>query len=194
MSDQLPNIELQPRRPVAVLAIAVTGVVASTSVTTITYAVNAWICPLYFNELFPGFDPDDIFRASVERGYFYGLLGGICLSFMYAMAIITGLRRTYLFAARNVLGIVSGTILCWVLGGLFGMLHGYIDHDLLHDSIPAQPINGMEVRMEIELPISITWVSGSIWGLYIGGFVSMAVGLFVFQARWFQALLRSDLH
>ncbi len=119
MTAGLPQISHEPR-PMALAAIAVSGVLASGFLGGTTNAANGAVSPTYFVTILRWRGVEDVWRASTAQGIFEGLRFGIFFSLLFtvAMGIITRASCSFGFALKHLLGILGGTDVCWALGGL----------------------------------------------------------------------------
>jgi hypothetical protein len=168
----------QPR-PIALFAVAVTGVAASACSGGLTNAVNGWVSPRYFVTILHWQGVEDVWRASVAQGVFEGLCFGVFFSLLFTgvTGVVTRASCGYGFAARHLLGIVAGALLSWAVGGLAGMGLAALSPDFYRRTFIGVPEEWGE-RM------AYAWVGGSIWGLEFGGLVCVVLGLVVLRANW----------
>jgi hypothetical protein len=170
-------------RPLDLAAIAVAGVVAGCFLGATTNAINGRVSPLYFVNILGWHDVVDVWRASVAQGAYEGLLFGVFFSLVFTTAagIITGAACPFRLALEYLIGILFGTYVCWVLGGLAGMSLAALSPEFYGRTFIGVP--GQQGPM---LPYA--WVGGSIWGAEMGGLVSVVLGLVVLRANWRRAV------
>ena len=172
-------------RPLAVAAIALSGVLASGFLGGTTNAVNGAVSPTYFVTILGWHGVEDVWRASIAQGVFEGLLFGIFFSLLYTVVtgIITGASCSFGFAFKHLLGILGGTYVCWALGGLAAI-------GLVTLSAEFYRRTFIGVPKEFGTMLRFAWVGGSIWGAEFGGLVSVVVGLVIFRANWRRQISR----
>jgi len=172
------NVEL-PTRPLALFALAVTGVFTCGAIGALTNAVNGAVSPQYFIANMGWQGVEDVWRASISRGIFEGLLFGVGFSLVFTVGVglITRAGCTYGFAARHLTGIVAGALVCWVLGGVAALVLAAISPEFYR-----QTFNG--VPQDFGGTLCYAWVGGSIWGVELGGFACTVIGLVVLRANW----------
>ena len=78
-----PPLITQPPRPLAVAAIAISGVLASGFLGGTTNVVNGAVSPTYFVNVLGWHGIEDVWRASIAQGIFEGLLFGIAFSLLF---------------------------------------------------------------------------------------------------------------
>lgn len=171
-------------RPLALGAIAVTGVLASGFLGATTNAVNGRVSPRYFVTILGWNDVADVWRASIAQGALEGLLFGVFFSLVFTTAtgIITRAACTYWFAFKHLLGILLGANICWALGGLAAMSLASLSPEFYRHAFIGVPVErGPMLRY--------AWVGGSIWGAELGGLVCVILGLVVLRANWRRVVL-----
>ncbi len=169
----------RPVRPLALGAVALTGVGLAAFAGALTNAVNGWVSPRYFVTILGWSDDGRTWRDSIAQGAFEGLLFGaaFALVFTVGVGILTRASCTYRFAARHLLAVVAGALVCWLLGGTAGMLLATLSPGFYRRTFIGVPV-------EVSPMLAYAWVGGSIWGLEIGGLVSVVLGLVVLRANW----------
>ena len=106
-----PDIRRPPSvRPLALAAIAGTGVFASAALGAVTNAINGWVSPLYFVTIMRWQGVENVWLASIAQGVFEGLCFGVFFSLVFTagVAILTRASCSYAFAALHLLGILAG--------------------------------------------------------------------------------------
>lgn len=178
MAMRLPEITRKPR-PVALAAIAVSGVLASGFLGGSTNAVNGAVGPTYFVTILRWQGVQDVWRASIAQGVFEGLLFGIFFSLVFTVAtgIITGASCSYRFAFNHLLGVLGGAYVCWAFGGLAAISLATLSPEFYRRAFIGVPADFWPM-------IRYAWVGGSIWGAEFGGLVSVVIGLVVLRANW----------
>jgi hypothetical protein len=167
----------------ALVAIAVTGVLACAFLGGTTNAVNGAVCPEYFVTILGWRDVENVWRASIAQGIFEGLLFGLLFSLIFTVSvgIITGLSCTYGFAVRHLFGILGASYVTWALGGLAGMGLAALSPEFFRRAFIGVP-------REFGPMIRYAWVGGSIDGAELGGFAAIIVGLVILRANWRRSL------
>jgi hypothetical protein len=169
----------RPLRPLDLVGIAVTGVLAGGVLGATTNAVNGAVSPAYFVTVLGWQGVADVWRASVAQGAFEGLLFGVIFSLLFTslVGIITRASCPYSLALKHLLGIVAATYGCWTLGGLAAVGLASLSPEFYHRTFFGVPERGGEM-------LRYAWVGGSIWGAELGGLVSVILGLVAFRADW----------
>jgi hypothetical protein len=178
MSGDGPDIKVQAR-PLTLFAIAVTGVFASAGLGAVTNAVNGRVSPLYFVNILGLRGVEDVWRASIAQGIFEGMCFGIFFSLVFTTGagLITRAACGYAFALHHLLGIVAGALICWAIGGVVAMGLATLSPEFYRRAFIGVP-------QEFGPMLAYAWVGGSIWGLELGGLVSVVLGLIVMRANW----------
>jgi hypothetical protein len=168
-----------PARPLALVGIALTGVFASAILGGITNAVNGRVSPLYFVTILGWRNVDNVWRASIAQGLFEGLCFGVFFSLVFAAGagIITRISCRYGFAAAHLLGIVAGALVSWLIGGTTAVGLAALSPEFYRRAFIGVP-------EEFGPMLKYAWVGGSIWGLELGGLVSVVLGLVVLRGNW----------
>jgi hypothetical protein len=178
MQNAESDLELQIR-PLALFAIAITGVFASAGLGAVTNSINGRVSPLYFITIMRWHGVEDVWRASIGQGILEGLCFGVFFSLVYTAGagIITGASCTYGFAFRHLLGIVAAAFVCWLIGGMAGMVLAALSPEFFRQSFIGVPQASGPM-------LAYAWVGGSIWGVQLGGLVSVVLGLVILRANW----------
>jgi hypothetical protein len=187
MNETAPRIDAAVR-PLTLFAIAVTGVFAGGFLGGITNAVNGRVSPQYFVAILGWRDVEDVWRASIAQGIFEGLIFGVFLSLVFTagVGILTRASCRYGFAVRHLFGIVAGALVCWVIGGLAAMGLASLSPEFYRRAFIGVP-------KEFGPLLAYAWVGGSIWGLELGGLVSVVLGLVVLRGNWWRSI-QTTLH
>jgi hypothetical protein len=169
----------QETRPLTLFAIAVSGVLASAFLGGSTNAINGLVSPRYFVTIMRWHDVADVWRASIAQGMFEGFCFGLFFSLVFTAGtgIITGASCRYGFACKHLLGILGAAYICWAIGGLAGMGLAALSPEFYSRTFIGVP-------QEFGERMAYAWVGGSIWGVELGGLVSVALGLVVLRANW----------
>ena len=106
-----PQHHREPR-PLAVAAMALSGVLGSGFFGATTNAINGAVSPTYFVNILGWHGVENVWRASIVQGVFEGLLFGVFFSLVFTVStgIITGATCSFGFAFRHMLGIFSGAV------------------------------------------------------------------------------------
>ena len=186
MTESAPDTG-PPVRPLALFGVAVTGVFASAGLGAVTNAVNGWVSPLYFVTIMRWRGVEDVWRASIAQGIFEGLCFGVFFSLVFTagVGIITRASCSYGFAVRHLFGIVAGAFVCWVIGGLSAMGLASLSPEFYRRAFIGVP-------EEFGPMLAYAWVGGSIWGVQLGGLVSVALGLVVLRGNWRRSQRRAE--
>ncbi|HEY1066482.1 MAG TPA: hypothetical protein VGE52_10250 [Pirellulales bacterium] len=172
-----------PTRPLALIAVALTGVFLGAALGAASNAVNGWVSPLYFVNILHWDDVQDVWRAAIAQGVFEGLATGLLFSLIFTAGAgyITGAACRYGFAIKHLLGIVAGAAGLWALGGLLAMGLAALSPEFYRRAIIGVPDDFREM-------LAYAWVGGSLVGLQIGGFAALVIGLVILRANWRRAV------
>lgn len=166
-------------RPYALIGLAATTILAGAMLGAGTNAINGTVSPRYFVTILRWDHVADIWRASVAQGILEGLVfgAGFALIFTLVVGIVTRAGCTYAAGARCLLWIMAGACGCWVLGGVLAMGLASLSPDFYRNTFIGVP-------NETAAMLRYAWVGGSIWGVEMGGALSVAAGLVIFSVRW----------
>jgi len=170
------------RRPLALILLAATIVVASAGLGAAVNSVNGAVSPGYFRQVLGWDDVTDVWRASIAQGIFEGLLFGLFFSLIFTLVVglVSKVRCPYGHGLGYVLGIAACAAACWAVGGLTAIGLAALSPEFFrHNFLGVPEATGAMLRY--------AWVGGSIWGVEIGGFASVIFGSVVFWAKWRQA-------
>ena len=164
-------------RPLALVGIAVTGILTGAILGALTNSINGWISPLYFQMFF--YWHGDVWRATIAQGIFEGLLFGLILALVFTIVvgIVSKVRCSYRFGAAVVVFVTIAALICWVVGGLIAMGLATLSPEFYRHHYDVFPNNFPEM-------LDFAWVVGSIWGIKFGGFALTILGSFLFYAKW----------
>lgn len=155
----------EPRRPLALLGIAMTLVLLGGLTGVLTNSISGAISPRYFRTILRWQDmPDEaIWRASIAQGLFEGLIFGFLCAVVFSsvIGIYSRVTCTFCQALPFLLRFAAGVLACWVLGGLLGMALPAISMDFYRHSFRGVPDGYADA-------LRYAWVGGSIWGAEFG--------------------------
>jgi hypothetical protein len=174
-------------RPLALIGIAVTGVLTGAILGALTNGINGLVSPLYFQTILHWQDVDDIWRASIAQGIFEGLLFGFFLALVFTIVVgtVSKVRCGYLFGAAILAFVAIAALICWAMGGLIAMALATLSPDFYRHTFYGVP-------RDLDPMLCYAWVGGSIWGIEFGGLAVTILGAFMFYARWKRQERRSD--
>ena len=186
--DFTSEISEPPTRPFALGAVALTGVALCALVGGATNAVNGLVSPLYFVTVLNWHGVEDVWRAAIAQGIFEGLLFGLFFTLIFTIGagIITGVSCTWLFAFKHLAGVAGGACIFWVLGGVAAMALATISPEFYRATFFGVPDGRGDM-------LAYAWVGGSIWGVELGAFVCVIIGLVVLRANWRRELRVTDV-
>ena len=170
---------IEQHHPIALIGLAVTGILAAAALGAVTNGINGWISPLYFRNILRWHDVANVWRASIAQGIFEGLLFGFFLALVFTIVIgcVSKARCSYGFGVITLLFVVVAALVCWVVGGLLGMGLAALSPEFYRHAFIGVPDDFWEM-------LRYAWVGGSIWGIEFGGFALMILGSFLFYVRW----------
>jgi hypothetical protein len=170
-------------KPIRLIGIWVTGILGAAVLGAVTNFVNAQVSELYFRQVMRWEHVSQISRAIVAQGVFEGLLCGLVLSTIFATAagMISRGECPYVFGVRFVGGLCLAAFVCWVLGGLLGIVLAALSPEFYRATFAGVPEAAGE-------RLRFAWVGGSIWGLQFGGAGVTFVFLALFRAAWRQRI------
>jgi hypothetical protein len=176
----------RPRRPLVLVVIAVSAVLAGMLVGATTNAVNGAVSPTYFM-IVMGWDDTGVWFASVQEGILEGLVIGIFLSAILTIAIgiITRATCSYREALRWLVGVVIAVYVFWAVGGILGVAWAAASPVSYQNTFIFRPLGFWQT-------VRFAWVGGTIWGAYFGGLLAVAVGLIVFHLKWKRQMMRES--
>jgi hypothetical protein len=166
-------------RPLALLGLAVTGILTGAALGALTNSINGWVSPLYFRNILNWHDVADVWRASIAQGIFEGLLFGVFLALVFTIVVgvVSKARCSYGFGVVTLILVAVASLVCWAVGGLIGMGLATLSPEFFRHAFRAVPQKFGEM-------LRYAWVGGSILGIQFGGFVLTVLGSFLFYARW----------
>ena len=181
--DAIPDHAVVPTparpRPLALIAIVASTILAVVIVGASTNAINGAVSPAYFVNIMGWHGVTDVWRASIAEGILEGLVFGVvfALVFTATIGIITKVTCPYLIALRYLLAILAAAYGCWAAGGLLAIGLASFSPEFYRRTF-------MGVPDEFGPMLRYAWVGGSIWGVELGGLLALVIGLVAFRARW----------
>jgi hypothetical protein len=174
----------EPTRPGALIATAVTLVLAGAVMGGVSNAVNGGVSGAYFvsNLGWDEMAEDQVHRAAVAQGIFEGLIFGLVsgLLFTCVVAWVSRVRCAYPVAVRYVLGMLGTAVACWVVGGLVALGLAWLSPEFFRETFHKVPEESGEA-------LRYAWVGGSIMGAQWGCVFAVPVACLLFRARWRRA-------
>jgi hypothetical protein len=166
-------------RPLVLPAVALCGTLAAGMLGGLTNAVNGAVSPTYFVNVLRWYNVEHLWRASIAQGVFEGLLFGLALSLVFTvgMGLITAVACSFRFAMQHLLCVFAGAAICWGVGGATAVGLAALSPEFYRQTFP-------EVPQGLGPMLCYAWVGGSIWGVELGGFASMIIGLVALRANW----------
>jgi hypothetical protein len=177
-----------PTRPLTLFAVALSGVAASALLGAATNAVNGAVSPRYFITILHWHDVENVWRASIAQGVFEGLCFGLFFSLLFTAGtgVLTGAACDYAFAFKHLLGVVAAALAFWAVGGLAAMGLATLSPEFYRRAFLGVPD-------EFGPMLAYAWVGGSIWGVQLGGLVSVVLVLVVMRANWLRRAAPTSL-
>ncbi len=166
-------------QPLSLACIAITGVLAGGFLGGTTNAINGLVDPYYFVSSLRLYGAKEIWHASVARGVYEGLMfgAGLSLVFTVAVGIMTAVTCRFGFAFKHLVGIVIGSYVCWIFGGLAAIGLASFSPEFYRHTFGG-PIGNYEALLRY------AWVGGSIQAIEMGGLPTVILALVVFRANW----------
>src|SRR5262249_23899709 len=154
------------------------------SLGVITNAINGAVSPGYFVRIMGWSPGPGIWAASVAQGIFEGAIFGLIFGILFTVvvAIASAARISFRFGFRFLAASVVGSLICWCLGGLLGLLMAWLSPDFFVAHFYRVPTETAE-------RLRFAWAGGSIWGLELGGLGCMIVSAVACAVAW-RALIR----
>ncbi|MCA8986153.1 MAG: hypothetical protein KDA78_00835 [Planctomycetaceae bacterium] len=168
-----------PTRPISLILIAVTAILAGGFIGATTNAINGSVSPNYFRNVMGWDDVQQIWRACIAQGIFEGLIYGVFFAFVFTLVagIVSRARCPYWYAAWHLLVMVLTIYGCWFLGGLIAMSLATLSPEFYRNTF-------FRVPDEFGLMLRYAWVGGSIWGAMFGSLLTLAIGSILFANHW----------
>ncbi|SFJ10835.1 hypothetical protein [Planctomicrobium piriforme] len=186
-ADDNPDAAAPSLRPMTLPALFFTSVASSGLTGGLTNAINGQVSPTYFIRVLGWDNVENVWRAVIAQGVFEGLLFGAFYSviFVTCVGILTGVRCGYTFAVRHLLKAFVFALICWCLGGLAAIGLASLSPEFYRHAFNGVPdsTSGM---------LAYAWVGGSIWGLELGGLLSLPIVLVSLRADWKQQSSKCD--
>jgi hypothetical protein len=166
-------------RPLSFFGMALTGVLICVCTGAIQNTFNYWISPLFFYQILSTAGYDTVWEASIAQGIYEGLLFGVLFSILFTTGtgIITQMSCSYGFALRHMAVILIGSLFCSVFGGLTAIGLATFCSEAYLSIFRDDPAQISRLQ-------ACAWVRGSIWGIELGGFVMVILGLVVLRTNW----------
>src|SRR6185437_4806174 len=170
---------IPPARPVALIGIAATTILAGMLVGASSNAINGIVSPTYFINVLGWQGVPNVWSASIVQGLFEGSVLGAVLSAIFTTTIGIVTRATCPYRmGLNCLGrILLAVYVFWGVGGIVGMLLADFNSHYFQSTFTKVPNGHTEM-------LKFAWVGGSIWGAYIGGPLAFIVGLGEVRIHW----------
>jgi hypothetical protein len=178
MTEMVPETGMQVR-PLSLFGIALTGIFTSALLGAATNAINGWVSPTYFITILGWQGIGEVWRMSIAQGIFEGLIFGVFFSLVFStgVGIISRASCRYGFAVWHLFLVLAGAFSCWVIGGLTAMGIASLSPEFYRRAIVGVPD-------EVGPMLAYAWVGGSIWGVQLGGLISVVLGLVIFRSNW----------
>ncbi|MEN6365631.1 MAG: hypothetical protein ABFC88_02320 [Thermoguttaceae bacterium] len=166
-------------RPLALIGLAVSGIVMGAVLGAVTNGINGWLSPLHFRNTLHWNDVENVWRASVAQGIFEGLLFGffLALVFTIVVGVVSRARCSYGFGFATLMFVAIAALVCWVVGGSLGMGLAALSPEFFRHAFVGVPKESGEM-------LCYAWAGGSILGIKFGGFAATILGSFLFYAKW----------
>lgn len=166
----MQNTALRQQRPITHLLLFLTGVGMSMFLGLFCNAINGRICLTYYTAVLRVVrESAEPFRVVLVQGLFEGVCFGIPLAllFVIGLGVINRFRTSYTTGLKFLSMIGGLTILFWGLGGSIALGMAALSTEWYRGTFYV----AKEIALS-EIP-AFAWVGGSIWGLEIGGVVSL---------------------
>jgi hypothetical protein len=162
----------------------VSGVILAIICGGVMNAIDGMVSTPYFQWIFyypggsPNWSPMELYWHTVGEGLREGMWFGVIMSafFMFFVACSSKGSSGFLFCFRYLLKIASVASLCWVIGGIVGIVTGLLLPNFLSFlfKLGASQIDRYR----------LLWVMFSIWGVYLGNIVALILGCLWFLRDW----------
>jgi hypothetical protein len=166
-------------RPLALIALTATGVATGAALGAFTNLINGGVSPQYFRDVLDWHHLGNVWRASVAQGILEGTLFGLGSSVVFAAVVgcVSRVRCSYRVAAPFLFAITCAALVCWVVGGLLLLCLAFLSPPWFQRMFYGTYNNIPEM-------LGFAWVTGSIWGVELGGAASVIIASVIFFARW----------
>ena len=166
-----------PRRWLTPLALCIAGPIAGVLLGAATNAINDSVCSDYF-AIVMSWDGTHPILQAVVQGMLEGFALGLFFAFFFtiASAASTRLRCPLSLAMRTLAMAVAIVLVCWIVGGVAGVILSLIRPQLWGFFFVGVP-------SRVSLP-RFAWVGGSIWGAYGGTILALIVCGIHVHLRW----------
>lgn len=166
------------------LGLFICGVLLSIICGGVMNVINGVVSAPYFQWIFyyPGGSPNwsskELYWHTIMEGLREGMWFGIGMSalFMLFAACSSKGSSGFVFSIRYLPKIASVAFLCWVIGGIVGIVAGILLPDLLSFVIN---LGGSRIDR-----YRLLWVMFSIWGVYLGNIVALILGCLWYLRDW----------
>jgi hypothetical protein len=174
-------------RPLDLIAIAATTMLAGMVVGASTNAINGAVSPNYFVNVMGWQGITDVWRASIVQGVLEGFVIEMILSILFTatVGIVTKATCPYRTSLRWLGAILAAVYILWAVGGLAGVALAAIDPQFFQTTFFGVPFGYWEM-------LRFAWVGGSIWGAEFGGLLAVIIGLVLIRANWRRMLERES--
>jgi hypothetical protein len=174
--NEIINMKIKPG---SLIGIWVVGIFAGGLVGAITNSLSSQISPQYFRTVMNWHNVSGITQAIIAQGIFEGIICGLVLStiFTIIVGIVSKAACPFVLGIRYVDHIFLLALVCWVVGGLIGVLLASLSSEFYAHTFRGVP-------QEAVSRLCFAWVGGSIWGIQFGGAaVTLVIGV-LFRAGW----------
>ncbi len=168
----------KPKGSVNLLLLAFLLVLFSGLVGGVVNLINGLVSEEYFRNIM-GWEFEGIWLAAVFLGATQGLIYGLVFSVVYATGfsgITKGLAH-WRFVFKQVLNMGLILLLVWLLIGFGAVAWATLFPELYRRTI-------IQVPDQFFPMLRYAWVGGSIWGITIGGLISLIYGLRSTKREW----------
>ena len=171
--------DMNSKHTIDLFLLTVTGILFGAIVGAITNSINGLVSPRYYEVILGWEGVNNIWRASIAQGIFEGVIFGTLLSLLFVtiVGLITKVKCSYKLGVKYLTGIIALSIIFWILGGIMGLLLSLLSPEFFQSrfhNVPKETIALMKYA----------WVGGSIWGIELGGFISVILGSLIFKSKW----------
>lgn len=145
----------------------------------VTNAVNGAVSPTYFRTILGWHDVENIGRAAIAQGLFEGLIYGAIFALLFTAVVgtVSRVKATFGFALRPLLLAVVISLIAWCLGGIAAIGLASLSPEFYRNTFLGVPRESAEM-------LKYAWVGGSIWGVMLGGPLSLVIVPIVAASSW----------